>query len=73
VAFRLARTILNATVLIADAGSGYLIQGALYVPVSARIAVQSSPAQIALILPSRRTKKSRAFQVTVSRWRGCPG
>ena len=30
------------------------IQGALYVPVSLRIAVQSSPAQMLLILPSLR-------------------
>ena len=33
---------------------GQGIQGALYVPVSLRIAVQSSPAQMLLILPSLR-------------------
>ena len=36
----------------ADGGQG--IQGALNVPVSLRIAVQSSPAQMLLILPSLR-------------------
>ena len=38
----------------ARTGGSQGIQGALYVPVSLRIAVQSSPAQMLLILPSLR-------------------
>src|SRR4029077_1438261 len=55
-----------------DRGSGHGIQGALNVPVSKRIAVQSSPAQIALILPPFRRKTSSASHWTLRPVAGIP-